>query len=87
MQGRYDALNPAALRRLIAGGTQLRPFPQPVMEACFKASLEVCDDTSKTNADFKKLYDSINVFRREQYLWWQVAEIPYDTFMIRALRT
>jgi TRAP-type mannitol/chloroaromatic compound transport system substrate-binding protein len=87
MQGRYDALNPAALRRLIAGGTLLRPFPQSVMEACFKASLEVCDETSKGNADFKKLYDSINAFRREEYLWWQVSELTYDNFMVRALRS
>jgi TRAP-type mannitol/chloroaromatic compound transport system substrate-binding protein len=87
MQGRYDALNPAALRRLVAGGTQLRPFPQPVMEACFKASLEVCDETSKANPDFKKLYDSIAAFLREEYLWWQVSELSYDNFMVRALRT
>jgi TRAP-type mannitol/chloroaromatic compound transport system substrate-binding protein len=87
MMGKYDAENPPALRRLVANGTQLRPFPQPVMEACFKASLEVCDETSKTNADFKKLYDSINAFRREEYLWWQVSELTYDSFMIRALRS
>jgi TRAP-type mannitol/chloroaromatic compound transport system substrate-binding protein len=87
MQGKYDAQNPAALRRLIAGGTQLRPFPQPVMEACFKATNEVNADTAKGNADFKKVLDSINAFRGEQYLWWQVAEYSYDSFMIRALRS
>jgi TRAP-type mannitol/chloroaromatic compound transport system substrate-binding protein len=87
MQAKYDADNPAALRRLIAGGTQLRAFPQPVMEASFKAANEVCDEISKTNADFKKLYDSIVAFRKEEYLWWQVAEYSYDSFMIRALRS
>jgi TRAP-type mannitol/chloroaromatic compound transport system substrate-binding protein len=87
MQGKYDAQNPAALRRLIAGGTQLRPFPQPVMEACFKATNEVNAETAKGNADFKKVLDSINAFRGEQYLWWQVAEYTYDSFMIRALRS
>src|ERR1041385_560648 len=30
---RYDARNPAALKRLVANGAQLRPFPQAVMEA------------------------------------------------------
>jgi TRAP-type mannitol/chloroaromatic compound transport system substrate-binding protein len=87
MQGRYDAQNPAALRRLIANGTQLRPFPQPVMEACFKATNEVNAETAASNAEFKKLIDSINAFRGEQYLWWQVAEYSYDSFMIRALRS
>ena len=28
----------AALRRLVAGGAQLRAFPKPVMQACFKAA-------------------------------------------------
>jgi hypothetical protein len=35
---RYDARNPAALRKLLASGTELRPFSQPIMEACLKAS-------------------------------------------------
>jgi TRAP-type mannitol/chloroaromatic compound transport system substrate-binding protein len=84
VQGKYDAQNPIALKRLVAGGAQLRPFPQPVMEACLKAANEVYSETSAGNADFKKIYDSIAAFRNDQYLWWQVAEYGYDTFMIRA---
>src|ERR1700674_5152305 len=38
---RYDARNPAALKRLVAAGTLLRPFSQAIMEACLKASQEV----------------------------------------------
>ena len=38
MLAKYDAQNPPALRRLVAGGTQLRPFPKAVMEACYKAA-------------------------------------------------
>src|SRR5215212_10583279 len=33
MTMKYDAKNPAALRRLVAAGAQLRPFTQDVMEA------------------------------------------------------
>jgi TRAP-type mannitol/chloroaromatic compound transport system substrate-binding protein len=84
MMAKYDAGNPAALRRLVAGGAQLRPFPQPVMEACFKAANEVYAETSAGNADFKKVYDAMVAFRGDQYLWWQVAEYGFDTFMIRA---
>ncbi len=80
---RYDARNPAALKRLVANGTQLRPFSQAIMEACLKASNEVNAETSATNADFKKVLDSMNAFRGDAYLWWQVAEYGYDTFMIR----
>jgi TRAP-type mannitol/chloroaromatic compound transport system substrate-binding protein len=83
VQGKYDAQNPAALKRLVAGGAQLRPFPQSVMEACLKAANEVYSETAAGNADFKTIYESIVAFRNDQYLWWQVAEYGYDTFMIR----
>jgi TRAP-type mannitol/chloroaromatic compound transport system substrate-binding protein len=83
-QAKYDARNPAALRRLIAAGAQLRPFSQPIMEACLKAANEVYTETSAKNPDFKKVYDSMVAFRNEEYLWWQVAEYSYDTFMIRS---
>jgi TRAP-type mannitol/chloroaromatic compound transport system substrate-binding protein len=83
-QARYDARNPAALKRLLAAGAQLRPFSQPVLEACYKAANEVYAETSATNPDFKKVYDNMIAFRNDEYLWWQVSEYTYDTFMIRS---
>ncbi len=84
MLAKYDARNPAALRRLLGAGTQLRPFSQEILEAAYKATNEVYDEVSAKNADFKKVIDSIKGFRNEEYLWFQVAEYAYDTFMIRA---
>ena len=83
MTAKYDAENPQALKRLLAAGTQLRPFPQPVMEACLKAANEVYAEISASNADFKKIWDNMLAFRNDGYLWWQVSEYTYDTFMIR----
>jgi TRAP-type mannitol/chloroaromatic compound transport system substrate-binding protein len=83
MQARYDARNPQALKRLVAAGTQLRPFSQSIMEACLKASIEVNTETSAANADYKRVWDSIQAFSNDEYVWWQVAEYSYDTFMIR----
>jgi TRAP-type mannitol/chloroaromatic compound transport system substrate-binding protein len=82
-QGRYDARNPGAIKRLISAGTQLRPFTQPVLEACLKAANEVFAETSAANADFKKVLENMVAFRNDEYLWWQVAEYTNDTFMIR----
>jgi TRAP-type mannitol/chloroaromatic compound transport system substrate-binding protein len=82
-QAIYDARNPQALKRLVANGAQLRPFSPPVLEACLKASNEVNAETCAVNADYKKVWDSIVAFRNDAYLWWQVAEYNYDTFMIR----
>jgi TRAP-type mannitol/chloroaromatic compound transport system substrate-binding protein len=81
---RYDARNSAALKRLVAAGTQLRSYSQPIMEACLKASSEVNAETSAANADYRRVWDSIQVFRNEEYMWWQIAEFSYDNFMIRA---
>ena len=83
MQAKYDAGNPAALKRLVANGAQLRPFPQPVMEASYKATNDTYNEVSAKNADFKKAYDSMIAFRGDQYLWWQVAELSFDSFMVR----
>jgi TRAP-type mannitol/chloroaromatic compound transport system substrate-binding protein len=83
LQGRYDARNPAALRRLVAAGTQLRPFSQAIMEACLKASNEVNAEASASSADYKKIWEAIHAFRNEEYFWWQVSEFTYDNFMIR----
>ncbi len=41
MQSKYDAVNPAALKRLVAGGAKLTPFSPAVMDACLKAALEL----------------------------------------------
>jgi TRAP-type mannitol/chloroaromatic compound transport system substrate-binding protein len=83
MQSKYDTANAAALRRLLASGTKLVPFPPSVMEACLKASLELYHEVSAANPDFKKAFDAMITFRGDQYLWWQVAEYTYDTFLIR----
>jgi TRAP-type mannitol/chloroaromatic compound transport system substrate-binding protein len=82
-QAKEDARNPAALRRLVAGGIELRAFSQPIMEACLKASNEVNAETAAANGDFKKVLESMQAFRNDGYFWWQVAEYSYDTFMIR----
>src|SRR5271167_4737082 len=71
---RYDARNPEALRKLVAGGTQLRPFGQPLMEAFLKTSNEVNAEAAATNPDFKKIYENLMAFKNEEYLWWQVAD-------------
>src|SRR5947199_6470919 len=83
MQAKYDAANPAALKRLVGAGAQLRPFPQPVMDASLRAALDVYAEVSKTNADFKKVWEALLAFRNDEYLWWQVAELTYDNYLVR----
>jgi len=80
---KYDYVNPPALIRLISGGVQLRAFPQPVLEDCYKAANEIYAELSKTRPHFKKMYDSLVPYRSNAYAWLQVAEFGFDTFQIR----
>ena len=77
MMAKYDQANPQALRRLLANGAKLHAFPAPVMEASFKAAKELHSEVSATNADFKKVYDSLTAFSNNGYQWFQVAEVGY----------
>jgi TRAP-type mannitol/chloroaromatic compound transport system substrate-binding protein len=83
---KYDAANPAALKRLIAGGAILRAFPQDIMEASFTAANEIYGELAQTRPMFKRLYDSLLAFRSESFQWMQVAELGFDTFMMRHSR-
>ena len=82
--GKYDYVNPPAMKRLVASGVELRAFPQPVLEACYSAANEIYADLSKTNPHFKKLYESLVPYRNDAYAWLQVAELGFDSFQIRA---
>jgi len=53
------------------------------MEASFKAAKELHAEVSATNANFKKVYDSLTSFSNNGYQWFQVAEVGYDNFMAR----
>ena len=80
MVAKYDAKNPEALRRLVANGAQLRAFPKPVMDACYKATMETFTALAEKDADFRTIYDSWNKFREDQNLWFRVAENSLDSY-------
>ena len=60
----------------------LKPFPQPIMEACYKATNEHYAEQAAKDAHFKKALDSVNAFRKEQLRWLQIAEHAIDSFML-----
>jgi TRAP-type mannitol/chloroaromatic compound transport system substrate-binding protein len=80
---KYDYVNPPALKRLLVAGAILKAFPQEVMEACYAAANEIYADLTKTNPHFSKMYASMSAFRSESLAWMQVAELSYDSFMMR----
>jgi len=79
-QSKYDALNPGALHRLVAGGTKLRPFPKAVMQACETATYDVYAELMSKSEHWKRIYPAWKKFRDEQFLWFRVAEMSYENY-------
>jgi len=87
MMAKYDVENPAALKRLLANGVQLRAFSNDIMAACYKATNEVNAETAAKNPAFKKIYDSISKIRSETVQWFSIAENTMNNFAVAAERT
>jgi len=78
---KYDNQNPDALHRLVAGGAELRPFPQDVMQASFKEAQALYSELAASNSNFKKIYDAWLPYWRKEQIWFRVAELPFDAFV------
>ena len=81
---KYDHLNPLALRKLVAAGAQLRPFPREVLQATWKITHEMYDELSAKSAEFKTIYESWRKYRDEEYLWFRAAELSFANFAFPA---
>ena len=81
MQAKYDARNPGALKQLVGGGAKLRPFPKDIMNAAFKAAMEVYDELNAKNESWRTVYADYAKFRGEQNLWFRFSEATFDRFM------
>jgi TRAP-type mannitol/chloroaromatic compound transport system substrate-binding protein len=81
MMARYDARNPAALKKMVAGGVRLFAFPRPVLEAAFKASQDVYGEIAGRNPAFRKIHTDYMAFRRDANLWFRFSEASFDRFM------
>jgi TRAP-type mannitol/chloroaromatic compound transport system substrate-binding protein len=81
MLAKYDYVNPTALKKLVAAGAQLKPFSAEIMDAAFKAAEETYAEFETQSANFKTIWESIRAFRKDHYLWNQVAELNFDSFL------
>ena len=56
-------------------------FPQTVLDASFKSTMELYADLDKSNPEWKKIYADYRNFQRDQILWFRFAESRFDSFM------
>ena len=83
---KYDSVNPAALKRLIAGGAELRAFPQPVMEASYNATQDHLNEIAEKSPIFKKTKESHDAYMKEVLFYTQIAENYYDNYLLGKMR-
>ena len=81
MTAKYDAFNPIALKRLVAAKTQLKAFPKEIMDAGYKASMEVFAEHEAKSAEFKTIHQDMRAFQRDQLLWARYSELRFDNYM------
>ncbi len=80
MQARYDAKNPPAFQRLIAGGVQLKPFSQEIMNAARDASEGLLSDLAAGDGTYRKVLEDWRAFRKASFAWFGKAELSYGNF-------
>jgi TRAP-type mannitol/chloroaromatic compound transport system substrate-binding protein len=86
MVARYDMRNADALRRLIAQGTQLRPFPREVMDACYREAMALEAELAGRSAEFRRIHESWAKARDDMRAWFRVAELTFDGYLAQAAR-
>jgi TRAP-type mannitol/chloroaromatic compound transport system substrate-binding protein len=79
---RYDAVNPPAIKRLVGTGAVIRQFPQPVLEACYRATTEHFGEIAAKDAKFKKAQESATAFLKDHLQWLQASDQAFDAFQI-----
>jgi len=84
MQAKYDARNPLALKQLVAAKAKLVQMPASIMDAAFKASMDIYSELNDKNPNWKKVYADYAKFRADQNLWFKFTEATFDRYMQNA---
>jgi TRAP-type mannitol/chloroaromatic compound transport system substrate-binding protein len=81
MVARYDTRNPDAMRRLLAAGTQLRPFTREVLDACWREAMALEQELAGRNPDFRRIHEAWAKARDDMRQWFRVAELSFDNYV------
>lgn len=84
MLARYDALNGAALKRLVDGGTQLVAYSPEIMQAARTATFEMYEENAAQDTAYKEIYDNWKQFRAGVYEWNKINELSFANFTTQA---
>jgi len=77
MLSEYDAVNQAALQRLIRNGTELIAYNQDIIQTARGAANDLYAEYSSQDPGFREIYDNWNAFRQGIYRWNSINERSY----------
>lgn len=80
MLAKYDARNPAALKRLLEKGVKLHPFSEEIMSAARREMDEKFADLSGKDPAYSKVFSHWSRFREETFRWFGSAEQAFARF-------
>ncbi|WP_420038311.1 TRAP transporter substrate-binding protein [Sulfidibacter corallicola] len=80
MLGKYDALNPPALERLLQQGVQLRPFAQDIVALARQTAFDLMEELSGADASYRKVFEPWKAFRDQSYRWFATAEASFTAW-------
>ncbi|MEO9101764.1 MAG: ABC transporter substrate-binding protein [Rhodoferax sp.] len=82
MLAKYDARNIPALKRIVASGAKLSFWPRPVMDAMYRATLEVMKDESAANPVFAKVYTQWRGFLDDLQFWASINDATAEQYLL-----
>lgn len=77
----YDAANNQALRRLIAGGTELIPYSNAILDRARQATTDLLSGLASSNENFRQVYREWDNFRRGIYAWNSINERSFANYI------
>ena len=80
MLASYEALNGAALQRLLDTGIELRSYSREILVAAREATADLLADRARGNAEFREVYEGWQAFREQVYAWNRVNELSFTEF-------
>ncbi len=80
MLAKYDALNGAALQRLVEGGTQLKAYSDEILQAAQTAAFELYEEFAANDQTFRTIYEGWRAFREQIYRWNRTNEFSFVNF-------
>jgi len=77
MLAKYDAKNPAALKRLVRSGVMLHRFPDDVLVAAKKEAFALYEELARKDSSYRKIYTAWKAFRDDSNTWLRLCENSY----------